>query len=297
MTMRKAAPDLEFITRLKRWAIMGIFADDDLMDLFVLKGGNALDIVHRLGSRASVDIDLSVAKDIDPLTVTDVEAKLHRSLNLVFGENGYVAFDLEANPRPRQISAEMEDFWGGYRVTFKLIATEKHRLIGDDLERLRREALMIGGEGKLQIDISKHEFVQGKEAIDLDGYQIFVYPPAMIVAEKLRAICQQMPEYREIVRTNVRARARDFLDIHATVEQFALDLGQPEFQELVFSVFAAKRVPTGLLGRIKETKTFHEPDFTSVQATMHAKTKLRDFGFYFDYVCGLAESLHRLRDI
>ena len=294
--MRKA-PDLEFITRLKRWAIMGVFADDDLMDLFVLKGGNALDIVHLLGSRASVDIDLSMAEDIDPLTVTDIEAKLHRGLNLVFGENGYVAFDIEVKPRPRQISADVEDFWGGYRVTFKLIATEKRRLLGDDLERLRREALMIGGEGKLQIDISKHEFIEGKEASDLDGYQIFVYPPMMIVAEKLRAICQQMPEYRKIVRTNVRARARDFLDIHATVERFALDLRQPEFHDLVLSVFAAKRVPPSFLARINETKAFHEPDFVSVQATMHSKVKLRDFGFYFDYVCGLAESLHFLRDM
>ena len=291
--MRSA--DLDLIARVKRWAIMGAFADDDLMDLFVLKGGNALDIVHQLGSRASVDIDLSLAGDIAPLTLDQVRNKLDRSLNLVFGANGHVAFDIAAERRPHKlISADLADFWGGYRITFKLIKTADYRHIGSDLERLRRESLKIGGQGKLQIDISKHEFVDGKESIDLDGYQIFVYPPLMIVAEKLRAICQQMPEYKALVRGNVRPRARDFVDIHATVERFGLDTGTPAMAELVASIFAAKRVPINLLGHIRATKAFHEPDFETVRATVHSNVVLDKFNYYFDFVCRLANSLHSL---
>lgn len=288
--------DLELIARIKRLAIMGVFADDDLMDLFVLKGGNALDIVHQIGSRASVDIDLSMGGDLDPLTLAEVRDKLERSLNLVYRDAGFVAFDVTAEPRPRHPNTDLADFWGGYRVTFKLIPLKAHADAKGDVERLRREAFQIGGQGKLQIDISKHEYVEAKEAVDLDGYRIFVYPPLMIVAEKLRAICQQMPEYREVVPKKATARARDFVDIHATVERFHLDLATPEAGELVRCVFEAKRVPIALLRRIGEARDFHVQDFAAVRGTMHAGVRLREFDFYFEFVCRLAEGLHRLGD-
>ena len=42
-----------------------MFSDDDLMNLLVLKGDNALDVIHRIASRASIDLDFSVENDFD----------------------------------------------------------------------------------------------------------------------------------------------------------------------------------------------------------------------------------------
>ena len=48
--------------------------------------------------------------------------------------------------------------------------------------------------------------------MELDDYTIYVYSPTMIAIEKLRAICQQMPEYA--LQRRPSARARDFYDIY-----------------------------------------------------------------------------------
>ena len=40
-----------------------MFSDNILMERFVLKGGNALDLIHQVSVRASVDIDLSMDRD------------------------------------------------------------------------------------------------------------------------------------------------------------------------------------------------------------------------------------------
>jgi len=48
-----------------------------LEELLVLKGGNALELVHRLGSRASVDLDFSLEEDADPGSLAE---RLERAL-------------------------------------------------------------------------------------------------------------------------------------------------------------------------------------------------------------------------
>lgn len=35
------------------------------MDLLVLKGGNAMDLVHQVNARASIDLDFSTARDLN----------------------------------------------------------------------------------------------------------------------------------------------------------------------------------------------------------------------------------------
>ena len=70
----------------------------------------------------------------------------------------------------------------------------------------------------------------------------------MIVCEKLRAICQQMPEYRNVVSTQTAsARARDFFDIWFVLEHIGADIASPEFACLLSQVFDQKKVYTNLL--------------------------------------------------
>ena len=101
----------------------------------------------------------------------------------------------------------------------------------------------------------------------------------MCVIEKLRALCQQMPEYE---RAHPTPRARDFYDIYATVTRKGLDLSLPENIELVRHIFNAKRAPLGLLAKLAETREFHRPDWDAVRNAVVGE--VFDFDIYFDFV-------------
>ena len=224
---KKRAPALQLagdrLDAIKQTAITAMFADDELMDVLVLKGGNAMDLIHRVNARASVDLDFSIAADLDvPATLPRVE----RALRSTFDLEGLYAFDIKMNVRPGQMPNELASFWGGYLVEFKLIALQRAREAAFDLETLRREAIRLGEGTRFTIDISRHEYVADREAHDLNGYRIYVYSPEMIVCEKLRAICQQMPEYGPLILRSGggHQRARDFVDITALIEHFQLDV-------------------------------------------------------------------------
>ena len=83
----------------------------------------------------------------------------------------------------RRVQAELN---AGYTTNFAMISMA-----------LRRRAEVVGPQQmrKYTIDISHHEFCEGKVKREVDDYTIYVYSLEMIAAEKLRAICQQMPEY------------------------------------------------------------------------------------------------------
>jgi hypothetical protein len=193
----------------------------------------------------------------------------------------------------------MADFWGGYGVEFKLIEKATFEKFSTDIDGLRRNAVQLGQGTKFLIDISKFEYTTGKQAWDLDGYRIFVYSPEMIVAEKLRAICQQMPEYGPVVKRNRAgsARARDFVDIHALVTERTVDMGAEQNRSLLLHVFAAKRVPLPLLGLIGNYREFHRRDFPAVKDTVKSGVSLEEFDFYFEFVLDLVGRLKPLWDV
>ena len=116
----------------------------------------------------------------------------------------------------------------------------------------------------------------------------------MVIYEKLRAICQQMEAYSEIVHSHQpRARGRDFFDIHLFVEKQDLweTLQDPENLVLLEKIFEAKKVPLELLLNIKNEADFHRLDFQAVMATVATDIELHEFDYYFNYVVELAESL------
>jgi len=270
-----------------------MFSDDFLMDRLVLKGGNALDLVHHLAARASLDIDFSVEGDFE--NVADVERRVFRALRDRFDSVGMRVFDETFRRKPTRLRPGQDQRWGGYLIEFKVIPKDRVGRFRDDLEALRRNADVIGPaqERVFKIEISKYEYCAPKVRTELDDYTIFVYPPAMIAVEKLRAICQQMPEY-DLVSTK-RARARDFLDIHTIVTRASVDLASTECQGLLGAVFAAKGVPLRLLGEVSKHREFHRPDW---KAVVDALTEpARDFDFYFDFVVDEIERLKTAWDV
>ncbi len=286
-----ATPDL--LETIKKTTIISLFSDDDLLDLLVLKGGNAMDIVHKVSSRASVDVDLSVDKNFD---FDAVRPKVEAAIAKGFAEKGYLAFDIKMLIKPGKMPDELASFWGGYMVEFKLISLARAREVDHHLETLRREAIQLGQGTKFTIDISRHEYTADKQAHELDGYTIYVYSPEMIVCEKLRAICQQMPEYAEIIQRKGlgNQRARDFIDIEVLIRKFNIDLCNERAQHLVEQMFSIKRVPLAWLGKIPETRAFHEVGYLEVRAAMKPGIEVQPFDYYFNFV---VEHLQKLKPL
>lgn len=273
----------------RRLVIVGVLSDDVLFRQLVLKGGNAISLVYRYGTRGSLDIDFSIEGDFDD--IDDASERIFRGLKNRFDTAGHVLFDEEFLRRPSVVNDKRPN-WGGYQVHFKLIPKKQYDALKGDLEAIRRNATILGPaqRRKFKIDISKYEFCAGKTEADLDDFAIYVYTPAMIAIEKVRAICQQMPEYA--MNASKEARARDFYDIHVLVTEAGVELGAANNVEIARQVFAAKEVSVMLIAKIEEFREFHRQDWPSVQATVAGS--LKDFDFYFDFVVNEVKKLEPL---
>jgi hypothetical protein len=286
------------LERIKKLAVMAMFADEELFDVLVLKGGNAMDLIHRLSSRASIDLDFSMKHDF-PDGIEEFRARVERALKNTFRNGNYEVFDVRMEERPNQVTEDMADFWGGYGVEFKIITPDLFEKCAGDINELRKHAIRIGQGQRFLIDISRFEYVEKKEVADLDGYRIYVYSPAMIVCEKLRAICQQLEEYGPIIKRSRAGspRARDFIDIHILVTALAIDVGSSQIHEILAEMFRLKRVPLSFLGNIHTQREFHRVGFPSVRDTVKAGVELQEFNFYFDFVLELVAKLKPLWDV
>jgi len=114
-----AVADDDVLLKIKKTAIVAMFADDELMELLVLKGGNAMDIVHKVNARASVDLDFSTGEKLD---VQIIQPKIERALQNTFEIEGQLVFDLKITIRPGKMPEALAEFWGGYYVEFKIIS-------------------------------------------------------------------------------------------------------------------------------------------------------------------------------
>jgi len=272
---------------IRRLVIIAMFSDDKLMAQFALKGGNALNLVYGIGARSSIDVDLSMEGDFD--NPADAERRILRALRDRFDSAGYLLFDEKFTKRPGTAETERNEKWGGYQVEFKLIPKVKFDELARDLEVARRNALPVSPSQQriFKVQISKHEYCASRAEMEFDDYTIYVYTPAMIAIEKLRAICQQMPEYP--MRGYATPRSRDFYDIYAVVTEARVNLGTPENLELIRTIFAAKQVPLNLIPRIPHYREFHRPDWPAVVDSVSGP--LRDFDFYFAF---LTDEIHLL---
>lgn len=276
------------INEVKKLVLIALASDDYLMETLVLKGGNALQLGYDLSHRASFDFDFSINEDFEDIKA--VEETINRLLVETFKAEGLHVFDFSFSPRPKKARDTTKDFWGGYLAQFKFIELEKVTELGEDnIEDLRRNAVPVypNQSTKIDIEISKFEYVDDKQDVDVDGYTIYVYAPRLLAFEKVRAICQQLPDYAQVVPSfSPRARVRDFYDIYTILEHFDIDLDTEESKDVLKKVFDAKRVPYDFLKKIKDNREIHEQDFASLVDTVSPaeKENLKSFDFYFNYV-------------
>ncbi len=274
-------------------------SDDLLVERLVLKGGNALALAYQLNARVSADLDFSMPDRFSVEEFMGLETRLLRAFESTFIAAGLMPIDVDVQQRPPEISDDMRDFWGGYTISFKVVTKDVYERLYEYPQRLRRVAEVVapGERRSFEIDISSHEVCSPNRVVHLSDYPVRVCAPELCVLEKLRAICQQMPEYDQVVRRRRErrsARPRDFFDIHSvcTKRELALDLSGADKQQLLKAVFDAKRVPVDWLMRIRETYDQHAAGWDAVAVTVHPDHDLRAFRFYFDFVVELAETLH-----
>ncbi|MCB0332280.1 MAG: nucleotidyl transferase AbiEii/AbiGii toxin family protein [Bdellovibrionales bacterium] len=257
--------------------LQALSQDEELYDALVFKGGNALQLIHGIGDRASLDLDFSLAEDFPDWEA--VGRRLEKNLEDFFAVKGVRVFDFRFYKRPLEPSNPR---WGGYAAEFKLIAREKFTELKKNIEDVRRQAIRVLPylpNTTFKIEISKFECVERSEIADIEDGSLRVYAPELIAAEKLRAICQQMDAYEH--QNSAAPRPRDFYDIFSICQARALNLRSPTFVELLDPVFAAKEVPLQFIAAIRDEFDLHASGWDGVASSIRNP---EEFSFYFDYV-------------
>lgn len=279
---------------LRRQFVIALAANDDLFELLVFKGGNALALAHGIGMRASLDLDYSLAEEAE--SDEELGLVLERALSDHLGRHGLTVFDWSFAPRPKSPKDEQSLVWGGYLGEFKVIETSRWEVLEGDLDQARRRAWGVTSRGgasrKFRLELSRSEYCEGASETDFgEGFAVRAYTPAMIAIEKLRSVCQQMHDYEH--STKRKARGRDFYDIHAVVSEADVNLTSSTNAELIRAIFAAKDVPLRLLSFIKDDLDLHEGEWDDVLNTIPSG-RPTEFQFYADFVVRIVNQLEPL---
>jgi len=277
--------DIQKLNQFKTWAIIALFSDDFLADCFVLKGGSALDLVYNLSSRASIDIDVSMKDDFNEKDLPMIQKKLKTAFVETFKEHNYTIFDFNFGKSPLHQDKDRARYWGGYFIKFKIYKSEQFDKI-TDIDHARRSAEIANdNNGKIfSIDISNFECCYGKNEFDMDGFSIYVYTKEMIVYEKLRALCQQLPEYFINKGHFKKSRPRDIYDIYIIMQNTDVKFANLNMDTLK-EFFSIKKVDISYLNKLESYYEAIADDVTSLKATLTPEAQTTfDFKKCFDFV-------------
>lgn len=260
--------------------IIAVYSSPRLAELLILKGGSAMRMFDKQNSRLSIDADFSIEKVLIDAGLF-VFQEMEKCFTERFSEYGFELIDFRADRRPTKPRKDFPDWWGGWACEFKLVDRKYNKRT---LETRRRNAFIPEGSNspKILIDLSEHEYCGKKRSKIITGTRVWAYSREMLVLEKLRAICQQYPEYP--YRQQTKNRARDFYDIHAltinTSDEFINCC-----QYHLMKVFATKEVPLCILRALWEDDIFIDEfrrGFDQVKDTVRGA--LYDFDVYLEHV-------------
>lgn len=268
-------------------AIKGIFSDDDLLEILTLKGGNAMALLE-ITDRASQDLDFSIKQGVR-LSKKEDEPKFKKALSRVFREEGYEIIDFNFDIKPKKTRREMPPYWGGYSIDFKVMSEEDYAASEGmpDQRRSTRAINIDGMKKKLEIDISLEEYTEPRMKIDFEEYQIHIYSPLMIVYEKMRALCQQLPGYQ--FASTHKVRARDLYDIYTAIQKSEMlslkdEVVDPNNIHIAYEMFKAKEVSVNLIPELIGHKEYMRQNFEDNVITQIPDPKsIPEFDFLFEF--------------
>ena len=186
------------LEKIKKLTLRALVGDEILMKGLVLKGGNALQMAYDITSRGSIDIDFSISNDFSESDKLHIHVRLEILLNIVFEKEGLKVFDVNFFEKPK---ANKVKEWKGYCIEFKTIELNKFNSMSLEQSRITAIAVNPNNSTKFTVDISSYEYTDGKKLKEIDGAVMYVYTPEMILFEKIRALCQTIPEYQTIIKS------------------------------------------------------------------------------------------------
>ncbi|KAA2221412.1 MULTISPECIES: nucleotidyl transferase AbiEii/AbiGii toxin family protein [Chryseobacterium] len=280
------------INKIKMLTLRALMSEEFLMHSLVLKGGNALQLAYEITNRGSIDIDFSVEREFTEEEIKKMPIVLDMILDRVFRKENLKAFDIKFELKPKN---NVIPEWKGYIILFKLIELDKFIEFGDDIDSIRRNAISVHDNSSTQysVDISAYEYVETATTKEVEGILLRVYTLEMILLEKIRALCQTMPEYKEIVPSaKEKQRARDVYDIYTIYSQAELNLEEDILRE----IFKAKQVPLSLINKLESLREHNRDDWNRVIQTVSADEELKEYDFYFDELLKIASQFKDLSE-
>lgn len=271
---------------IRNTVLKAIYSEESLIDILVLKGGNALRLLG-VTNRESQDLDFSIKEEIR-FTKEKEGVLLEKSITKAFDDKGYLVNTFTFKDKPKTRKDYLPPFWGGYSITFSIIDKNKYAdKINKNNANLNRYAEeLLDGTKKIEIDLSFDEYTEHKVSVELEDIKIFLYSPLMIVYEKIRASCQQLDDYP---LTSSKVRARDLYDIYTTLTNSKyIDLREEVLNSDNFYIlektFSLKEVPLNLLTKLNSKKEDLEYDYNrSVKPQIPQNDDTVDFDFLFSY--------------
>ena len=270
------------ISDIRKKILIAFISDEELSDILVLKGGNALELIYNLTKRPSVDIDFSMESDFPGGHLERIRERIIISLNREFNDVGLEVFDLKFEEKPPP-EKRTNPKGGGYKISFKIIELDKSS--GLDLDDKRKRAVSLTGSRKnFSVDISRYEYCESSIKKSVDGHIVYVYSPEMIVIEKMRALCQQSEEYTIQEKTGRRPRPKDIYDIYTICTQRNIKLHEKDNLVILYEMFGRKNVPTDLLLNFEKYRDYHRQGFSELVDTLPQKERDVSYDYIFDYV-------------
>ena len=274
------------LDKIKKLTLRALMSDETLMHSLVLKGGNALHLVYEITNRGSIDIDFSKEREFTPYELQKLPVWLKYILNQTFREENLHVFDVKFIEKPKSGSIPE---WKGYLLEFKVISEDKFNELNGDLDSIRRNAIKLNDQSpKYEVEISAYEYVEGATKKEMDGVILRVYTLEMILFEKIRALCQTMIEYTEIVESaRQKHRARDIYDICIIYNNGPLNLDN----DVLIEIFKAKRVPLHFINNLESLREHNRENWETVTSSItdSDRENLKSYDFYFDQVLKIIE--------
>lgn len=266
--------------------IVAIYKEPALAKILVLKGGSAIRLFDHITDRLSIDADFSISDTFD--NTPPFFDKIEPCLQKQFNEYGLNVIDFRVNKKPKKRGKIFPSWWGGWSCEFKLVL-QSHG--SKTIETQRRNALIPEGSNSsiVTLDISAHEYCSEGREIKIQGVIIQGYTRDLLVLEKIRAICQQHPNYKYRSSKN---RARDFYDIYrlTTGNMISADLIET-CKVNIQEVFGAKEVPCDLLKALWDEDFINEQrkGFDQVKDTV--SRKIDSFDVYVEHLRFLVKDI------
>ena len=266
--------------------IKAIFSTPHLEEILTLKGGNAMKL-QGLTDRESQDLDFSIKENIRLSKEQDSPLFLDRLQN-EFNQLGYQVVSFKFEEKPSTKKKWTPPFWGGYKIDFSILKEEVFNTLSEaQLKNINAFAESIeDGKKKIQIDLSFDEYTDPRIKETIDDIDVYLYSPLMIIYEKIRASCQQLPEYT--VGMN-KKRARDLFDIYTILTNIKhIDLYDevlnPDNLYIIDKMFSIKTVSIELIPKIETIKEELRDDYLNkVIPQVPGDQSTPDFDYLFEF--------------